>query len=60
MNQSAHEMVRKTIEIDTDTAIEIQQLADKSNWSFSYMGYVLLQQAIKERNRKRKSVPNGN
>jgi len=46
-------MVRKTIEIDNDLCKEIEDMADEKKWSFSYMGYVLLQQAVKERNRKR-------
>lgn len=54
--QTAHEtMVRKTVEIDTDLAKSIQELADDKKWSFSYMSYVLLQQSVKERSRKRKA-----
>lgn len=45
--------VRKTIEIDTELADFIQGMADAKKWSFSTMGYVLLQQAAKEIKRKR-------
>lgn len=46
-------MIRKTIEIDEELSNIINAMADKKNWSFSYMGYVLLQQAVKEKYRKR-------
>lgn len=58
MKQSAHAMVRKTIDIDTELSKTIQEMADKVNWSFSYMSYVLLQQATKERLRKRAKKDN--
>ncbi len=45
--------VRKTIEIDVDLSETIQKLADENKWSFSTMGYILLQVAVKERLRKR-------
>lgn len=45
--------VRKTIEIDEQLATIIQEMADKQKWSFSTMGYVLLQKAVKERCRKK-------
>jgi hypothetical protein len=45
--------VRKTIEIDTDLADAIEIMSTENKWSFSKMGYVLLQQAVKERLRKR-------
>lgn len=51
-----HAKVRKTIEIDTDLEKTIQEWADSRNWSFSYASYVLLQQAVKERTRKRKNA----
>ena len=46
-------MIRKTIEIDESLAGVIQKMADDRIWSFSRMGYVLLQQAVKEKTRKR-------
>lgn len=52
--QSAHRKVRKTIDIDTTLESIIQDMADKRIWSFSQMAYVLLQQAVKEKNRKKK------
>ena len=69
MNQNAHDKykiegisqsmtgtVRKTIEMDTELSQYIQDMADEKVWSFSYMSYVLLQQAVKEKNRKKKKV----
>lgn len=54
---SAHETkIRKTIDMDNGLSDAIQALADEKKWSFSYMSYVLLQQAVKEKNRKKKSV----
>ncbi len=55
MKQNAHDKIRKTIDIDTDLSKTIQEMADKRNWSFSYMSYVLLQQAVKEKTRKNKA-----
>lgn len=52
--------VRKTIEIDIELSNTIQELADKQKWSFSKMGAVLLQQAAKERNRKKKNAKEDN
>jgi hypothetical protein len=56
MMQSAHDKVRKTVEIDTNLEKSIQEMADEKIWSFSQMAYVLLQQAVKEKNRKKKSA----
>jgi predicted transcriptional regulator len=47
-------MKRKTVDIDEKLEKTIQEMADKRNWSFSYMSYVLLQQAVKEKLRKKK------
>jgi hypothetical protein len=47
-------MKRKTVDIDEDLEKSIQEMAEKRNWSFSYMSYVLLQQAVKEKLRKQK------
>ena len=45
---------RNTIYIDSDLKKEIWRMAQEKKWSFSYMSYVLLQQAVKEKNRKKK------
>lgn len=50
--------VRKTIEIDTELSASIEMLATDNKWSFSKMGAVLLQQAVKERLRKRNGRKN--
>ena len=47
--------IRKTIDIHPDLVEIIDEMAKKRHWSFSYMSYVLLQQAVKEKNRKKKS-----
>ena len=47
---------RKTIDMTEELETEIQDMADEKKWSFSYMSYVLLQQAVKEKNRKKKKV----
>lgn len=47
-------MKRKTVDIDENLEKMIQEMADKRKWSFSYMSYVLLQYAVKEKSRKRK------
>lgn len=47
--------VRKTVEMDVQLAESVQKMADGKNWSFSYMSYVLLQQAVKEKLRKSKN-----
>lgn len=55
-------MKRITSSIDTDLHTQIKEMADKINWSFDFMVYTLLQQAVKERirniekNRKKKSA----
>lgn len=54
MNQTK---VRKTIEMDMELSDDIQKMADEKKWSHSYMSYVLLQQAVKEKKRKRKNDP---
>jgi hypothetical protein len=52
MNQP--QRIRITSDCDTGLKKIIQEMADKKNWPFSYMSYVLLQQAVKEKNRKKK------
>jgi hypothetical protein len=54
MNQEGKKtMLRATVDMDFDLKDEIHDMAKKKNWAFSYMCYVLLQQAVKEKNRKK-------
>jgi len=56
MNHSAHgetKFLRKTIDIHPDLVETIEVIAKKSNRSFSYTCYTLLQQAVKEKLRKK-------
>ncbi len=53
-------MKRKTVDIDENLEKVIQEMANKRNWSFSYMSYVLLQQAVKEKSRKKKIAEENN
>ena len=46
-------MKQITARIDTELHKNIKEMADNRNWSFDYMVYVLLQQAVKEKNRKK-------
>jgi len=48
---------RKTVDIDEQLEKTIQDMADAKKWSFSYMSYVLLQYAIKEKQRKNRRKP---
>ena len=48
--------VRIYIQIDIPLAETIKEMAKKKNWSESYMSYVLLQQAVKEKNRKKSAT----
>jgi len=48
--------VRIYIQIDIPLAETIREMAKKKNWSDSYMSYVLLQQAVKEKNRKKSAT----
>jgi predicted transcriptional regulator len=51
---------RKTVYFDDELEKIVQEMADKRNWSFSYMSYVLLQQAVKEKTRKSKTGKENN
>ncbi len=44
--------MRATTKMDNDLKKTIQEMADKNNWSFDSMCYVLLQQAVREKLRK--------
>lgn len=46
---------RQTIDMDEDLKCEILSISNEKAWSFSYTAYILLKQAVKERNRKKKS-----
>lgn len=52
--------LRKTIELDTDLYDTIEAMAKEKGWSFSYMSYILLQYAIKEKHRKKKNSSQNN
>jgi antitoxin component of RelBE/YafQ-DinJ toxin-antitoxin module len=45
---------RNTVYMDADLKKTIDDVADKKNWSFSHACYMLLQSAIKEKQRKSK------
>ena len=47
--------IRRTIDFDQELFDQINEISMKKAWSFSYTTYVLLQQAIKEKNRKKSS-----
>jgi len=53
-------MKQITSRIDTELHLTIKEMADKKNWSFDYMVYVLLQQAVKEKSRKKKVAEENN
>ena len=53
-------MKRITSTIDDDLKNQIKEMADKANWSFDYMVYQLLKQAVKERNRKKRVIEKNN
>lgn len=44
---------RNTVYMDADLKAAIDEIANKKNWGFSYTCYVLLQQALREKNRKK-------
>lgn len=46
--------------MDEELKSAIQAMADEKRWAFSYMAYVLLQQAVKERTRKRRGAAKDN
>lgn len=48
-------MPRITSKISDELHAEIKLMADEKKWTFSYMVSVLLQNAVKERNRKKKN-----
>ena len=50
------ETTRIAIQIDLELYKTIQEMALKKNWSESYTAYVLLQQAVKEKNRKKSAT----
>lgn len=52
--------MRATTDMDESLKKEIEKMAEKNNWSFSYMCYVLLRQAVNEKNRKKRSANKDN
>ena len=52
MNHLPHRPIRITIDFDENLKNSIEKMAEKRNFSFSYMTFVLLQQAVKEKLRK--------
>lgn len=46
--------MRKTVEIDDKLDEEIKNMAKEKRWSFSKMAYVLLQNAVTEKNRQKR------
>lgn len=48
-------MKQITSRIDIELHNSIKKMADERKWSFDYMVYVLLQQAVKEKLRKKKA-----
>jgi hypothetical protein len=46
-------MKQITSRIDAELHTTIKSMAENKKWSFDYMVYVLLQQAVKEKNRKK-------
>lgn len=44
---------RNTIYMDKGLKIQIDDICEKKNWSFSHACYVMLQRAVKELNRKK-------
>jgi hypothetical protein len=47
--------IRRTIDLDQELHTEIYEIEKSKNWSFSFTVYMLLKQAVKEKNRKKKS-----
>lgn len=56
MNHLPDRKIRRTIDFDDNLINQVEEFAKKRNFSFSYMVYVLLQQAIKEKTRKIKTT----
>ena len=54
--QSNVDLIPKTVYMDKELIAEIDKMADDKMWKFSPMAYVLLQFAVKEKNRKKKSA----
>lgn len=50
-------VIRITVTVSEELGTEIQELAVKEKRKPASMAAILLEQAIKERNRKKKSVP---
>lgn len=54
MNQEGRKnMLRATVDMDFDLKDTIHSMAQEKKWSFSKMAYVLLQYAVREKQRKK-------
>jgi hypothetical protein len=53
MQKSKEFQSRHTIYMDFELQFQIQEICSKKNWGFSHACYVLLQQALREKNRKK-------
>ena len=60
MSHLPHRPIRITIDFDENLKNSIEKMAEKRNFSFSYMTFVLLQQAVKEKLRKSQSARQNN
>ena len=60
MMQEDVKYIRKTIQLEPELSNTIEGMAERNNWSFSYMCSVLLQQAVKEKLRKKKGAKENN
>lgn len=57
MNQyEAEQFERISVYTDDEMKLEIIKISKEKKWSIAYVGYVLMQQAIKERNRKKRAA----
>lgn len=54
MNQETETLVRRTVKFDQNCLNFVHALAKDKNWPFDYTAYVLLQYAVKEKQRKSK------
>jgi hypothetical protein len=53
MNQNEEKLRRVTVKVDEESYLWMQNEAKLKNWAFDYVGFILLQQAISERERQR-------
>jgi len=53
MSNLPERKIRRTVDFDEPMYDFITEMTKNKKWSFSYACYVLLQQAVKEKNRKK-------